>query len=1059
MADSRAFSRRSSNLYQLLAGVIKRIRLENFMCHSNLEIEFGDWVNFVTGQNGSGKSAILTALCVAFGCRAKGTQRASTLKDFIKTGCSSAAIHVEIKNNGDDAFKPDIYGDVIIVERKISESTNSIVLKDFQGKKVASRKAELQEIVEHFNIDVENPCIIMSQDKSREFLHSGTDKDKFKFFYKATLLQQVSELLETISKELNQASGLVGGLEDTIKPIEKELQELRVKIKNMEHVEQIVQQIQQLKKKLAWAWVYNVDKQLKEQSIKIEKLKDRIPTCQAKIDYQKGLVEELKERFNKKKAQISSMLGRTSEVNEMKAKLEKSISMATKETLELEQECDRLTINIEKMVHRVRTLEQQVQDIREKHEKDTQAEKCEMEERLHGLHNEVEAAQLALRRLTDEEAVITESLRQQNNEIRKIADQIEEHEKRHRECLHHIRELQQHQTNKVIAFGGERVMNLLRIIERRHQRFKRPPIGPIGSHLNLVNGDKWAVAVEHAIGKMLNSFIVTDHKDSLLLRECAREAHYGHLQIIIYDFSRPRLIIPQHMLPQTTEGPSVLSVLHSENETVINVLVDLGSIERQVLVRDYDAGRVVAFEQRISNLKEVYTSDGYKMFSRGSVQTVLPPNKRLRTGRLCSSFDNDIKSLEHDASQQKEIADDCRRSKREAEIKLEDLDRKLKHIKRLCLTAGKDLSSKRLALEEEKDRYAAENRLPSASSVDELHHEISEMHEAIQQKKSLLEEHQGRRHEAAEKATNLKVSFQQLCESARGDIDAFDKEERALVQIERDMRSAEEEKIHYDGVMKHKVLHDIKEAEVYHLKLKEQREENCRKASIYCNEEEVDSLGGWDGSTPEQLSAQLERLTQRLNRESQRYSESIDDLKMQYEKKERKIRKRQQVYKALRGKLAACQSALNLRVNKFHRNAKFLKRQLNWRFNGNLGRKGISGVITVNYEEKTLSIEVKMPQDATGSTVQDTRGLSGGERSFSTLCFALALHEMTEAPFRAMDEFDVFMDAVSRKISLDTLVDFAVEQGSQWIFITPHDISMVKQGDKIKKLQLAAPRS
>jgi len=33
-----------------------------------------------------GKSAILTALCVAFGCRAKGTQRASSLKDFIKTG-------------------------------------------------------------------------------------------------------------------------------------------------------------------------------------------------------------------------------------------------------------------------------------------------------------------------------------------------------------------------------------------------------------------------------------------------------------------------------------------------------------------------------------------------------------------------------------------------------------------------------------------------------------------------------------------------------------------------------------------------------------------------------------------------------------------------------------------------------------------------------------------------------------------------------------------------------------------------------------------------------------
>lgn len=38
-----------------------------------------------------------------------------------------------------------------------------------------------------------------------------------------------------------------------------------------------------------------------------------------------------------------------------------------------------------------------------------------------------------------------------------------------------------------------------------------------------------------------------------------------------------------------------------------------GDAERQVLVRDYNAGKAVAFEQRILNLKEVYTLDGYKM--------------------------------------------------------------------------------------------------------------------------------------------------------------------------------------------------------------------------------------------------------------------------------------------------------------------------------------------------------------------------------------------------------------------------------------------------------------
>ncbi|KFK25150.1 hypothetical protein AALP_AA8G072300, partial [Arabis alpina] len=162
------------------SGTINRIRLENFMCHSNLEIEFGDCVNFITGQNGSGKSAILTALCVAFGCRAKGTQRGSTLKDFIKTGCSNALVRVEMKNEGEDAFKPEIYGDTLIIERRIAESSSTTVLKDHQGRKISSRREELRELVEHHNIDVENPCVIMSQDKSREYLHSGNDRDKFK---------------------------------------------------------------------------------------------------------------------------------------------------------------------------------------------------------------------------------------------------------------------------------------------------------------------------------------------------------------------------------------------------------------------------------------------------------------------------------------------------------------------------------------------------------------------------------------------------------------------------------------------------------------------------------------------------------------------------------------------------------------------------------------------------------------------------------------------------------------------------------------------------------------
>ncbi|GMP24030.1 hypothetical protein CsSME_00001432 [Camellia sinensis var. sinensis] len=992
MAESRAFTGPAGYPCRLQAGIISKIRLENFMCHSKLEIELGDCVNFITGQNGSGKSAILTALCVAFGCRAKGTQRAATLKDFIKTGCSYAVVDVEIKNQGEDAFKPDVYGDVIIIERRISETTSSTALKNHQGRKVASRKEDLRELIEHFNIDVENPCVIMSQDKSREFLHSGNDKDKFKFFFKATLLHQVDELLRSIRNQLAEASELVEELESSIRPIQKELDELQQKIKNMEHVEEISQQAQLLKKKLAWSWVYDVDKQIQGQSIKIDTLKSRIPKCQARIDRQIGKMEELRDHLTKKKAQIACMMERTSEVRRMKDELRQSLSLATKERLELEEDHGHKINLIQKMRKRVKVLEQQIHDIHEQHVKKTQVEEFEIEERLKELQDELDAANLTLSRLF----------------------LIQDIDKKQRDIGSYIRDLRLHQTNKVTAFGGVRVTNLLQAIERHHHRFKRPPIGPIGAHVSLVHGDTWAVAVESAIGKLLNAFIVTDHRDSILLRGCAREAGYNYLQIIIYDFARPRLYIPNHMLPQTNH-PTTISVIHSDNPTVLNVLVDLGGAERQVLVRNYDVGKTVAFDQKILNLKEVYTSEGYRMFSRGSAQTILPPNKKARNSRLSGSYDDQIKNLERDALNAKEQAQHVRGRKRSAEEGLQELNNKLQSAKKI--------------------------------------------QDDVQEKEMLLEKIHVRLKEAETRASDLKVSFENLCESAKGEIDAFEEAEHKLMLIEEDLRSAEAEKIHYEKVMNDKVLPEVKEAEAQYEELKNNRLESYKKASIICPESDLEALRGCEGSTPEQLSAQLSRLNQRIQRESERYAESIDDLKMLYQKKERKILRRQQTYKSYRDKLNACQKAQELRWNKFQRNATLLKRQLTWRFNSLLGNKGISGHVKVSYEDETLSMEVKMPQDASNNNVRDTRGLSGGERSYSTLCFALALHEMTEAPFRAMDEFDVFMDAVSRKISLEALVDFSLRHGSQWIFITPHDISMVKQGERIKRQQMAAPRS
>ncbi|KAE8720187.1 Structural maintenance of chromosomes protein 6B [Hibiscus syriacus] len=1051
MSSSRAFfggAQRSG------AGTIRRIRLENFMCHSSLEIELGEWVNFITGQNGSGKSAILTALCIAFGSRAKETNRASKLKEFIKTGCSYATVQVDIKNEGVDSFKPDIFGDTIIIERRITDSTSSTVLKDCQGRKVASRKEDLRELVEHFNIDVENPCVIMSQDKSREFLHSGNDKDKFK----ATLLQQVDDLLESIIKQLKDAYALVDELENLIRPVQLELNDLQEKIENIKRVEQISQEVQLLRKKLAWSWVYDVDKQLQEQRKKIETLKNRIPTCQAKIDSTLEKLEKLDERFSKKKVQVASLVEKTSEVRRRKDELRDAFCLARNEKLELEEEHRRGTQQIHKMLNDVRMLEEQVHDIQENHIRNTQAEESEIEEQIKILEYAVDSVKTMLASLKDEENTLLEHLSAEMDAMRKINDDIKYHETKQREIDHQIRELRLHQANRVTAFGGDGVLRLLREIERHHRSFTVPPIGPIGAHVTLVNGDTWAPAVEQAIGKLLNAFIVTNSQDASALRKCAKEARYNYFPIVIHRFSRPRLIIPDHSLPQTNH-PTALSLLHSDNPTVFNVLVDVGRAERQVLVEDYNRGRAVAFDRRIQNVLEVFTLDGFKMFSRGSVQTVLPVKKNLRIGRLCGSFDDQIKEFESHVSNIKQDIDQSKSRKREIEKKLQDFRLKLDNKKKRRLDVERDFMNKRMKLEDVQKSNAVDASVLPESTTNELLQEISEAKMLIKKKEALLETLKGRINAAEEKARTLRLSFEDFGESTKGEVEAFQKAEEELTEIEKERNNAEANRTHYENVMKEKVLPQIKEAEAEYVELEKNRKESYRKASVICPESEIDVLDDMDGSTTEQLDAKLKRLNQRLMHESNRYSESIDDLRMLYLEKESRILRKLHTYKAFRERLDACQNALDLRRKKFQRNAALLRRELTWQFNGHLGKKGISGHINVDYDEKTLSVEVKMPQDASSNTVRDTRGLSGGERSFSTLCFALALHDMTEAPFRAMDEFDVFMDAVSRKISLDTLVDFALAQGSQWIFITPHDISMVKHGERIKKQQMAAPRS
>jgi chromosome segregation ATPase len=301
-------------------------------------------------------------------------------------------------------------------------------------------------------------------------------------------------------------------------------------------------------------------------------------------------------------------------------------------------------------MEQLQTLEQHVTEVRNHHVQDTQAEEAVRQEQFKKLNLNVEAAQCELRQIQEEEANLQGQVDDINQQVNGIKSEMEELGAKLRDTQGYIRRLKSQQSNVMTTFGGDKVLKLLQTVEAQSRGFTSPPVGPLGSHTALVGNDKWSLAIEVAVGKLLNAFIVTNQKDMLLLRKCAQWSNYGYVQIIIYDFDRPPLQLPPHLLPDSSLR-TVMSVLQSDNHVVMNVLVDQGSIERQVLAKDYNEGKLIAFgnSHLSNNVKEVLTADGIKLFSRNGSETILNRDRRVQ-GRLGVHVGHQLETAEVEAS-------------------------------------------------------------------------------------------------------------------------------------------------------------------------------------------------------------------------------------------------------------------------------------------------------------------------------------------------------------------------------------------------------------------------
>jgi len=104
-------------------------------------------------------------------------------------------------------------------------------------------------------------------------------------------------------------------------------------------------------------------------------------------------------------------------------------------------------------------------------------------------------------------------------------------------------------------------------------------------------------------------------------------------------------------------------------------------------------------------------------------------------------------------------------------------------------------------------------------------------------------------------------------------------------------------------------------------------------------------------------------------------------------------------------------------------------------------------------EIETAGLEILVGFKGGKPVPLDAYTQSGGERTTATMSFLLALQQHVRSPFRAVDEYDIHMDPRNREMIAKILISTIKDANSQYVVITPSQITFAQENANIVTVQ------
>jgi len=503
-------------------GTIESVELWNFMCHERLRIDFCPRINFVVGHNGSGKSAILTGITVCLGGKATITQRATSLKGLIKEGKSKGSVTIKIRNKGLDAYKPDIYGDHIIIERELrKDGVNGYKIKNSVGKIIASSRKELNHILDHMCIQVDNPMNILNQDLARQFISSSTPEEKYNFFLKGTQLSQLNEDLELVRERIDKIDRIIKLKAEVLPEIKESIKTKKAELKDMFAIQSLEKKSKELKKQIVWAEIKEKEEAISNEEENYRKESNNLNIRVDKVNEIKRKLEPFNKKIAENREKIKELTEKYNPINAKKKDIEYNLKDIQKKFINYKSENQKMKITMNQLLNQKTEFEEKINDEKKKIENINSNERGKQEIEIEKLNN-------TINNLKQKTSEINDDLTNNNKEISQVTMEQEKYEEEF-ESLNNeidlinssINKLKSQKKNRVRAFHDNypEILKTIDEYDRAGKWKEGKPIGPFGMYITIKNNYKrWSKIIETVLKNFVSSMGVFSHSDRKLMQ-------------------------------------------------------------------------------------------------------------------------------------------------------------------------------------------------------------------------------------------------------------------------------------------------------------------------------------------------------------------------------------------------------------------------------------------------------------------------------------------------------------------------------------------------------------